>query len=178
MAADMGFYEAEQFIDKLNAQKHMSLIVNSKVGDRATVKAYLISMGAPINLDDPQCDVYSIGSAWNDAYKISTVKVCYPGDGTIQPEFILGEAIENIELSYLKSLYPTATFSMPRAEYIKPPKSTPVTDFMPTGADLGLNSDNKSDNNTIINDNMTLSQDNASNRNVDEKQNNKKDKKK
>lgn len=179
MAADMGFYEAEQFIDKLNAQKHMSLIVNSKVGDRATVKAYLISMGAPINLDDPQCDVYSIGSAWNDAYKISTVKVCYPGDGTIQPEFILGEAIENIELSYLKSLYPTATFSMPRAEYIKPPKSTPVTDFMPTGADLGLNSDNQSDNNTIIiNDNMTLSQDNASNRNVDEKQNNKKDKKK
>ena len=147
-------------------------------------------MGAPINIDDPQCDVYSIGSAWNDAYKISTVKVCYPGDGTIQPEFILGEAIENIELSYLKSLYPTATFSMPRAEYIKPPKSTPVTDFMPTGADLGLNSDNQSDNNTIINgnmsqidnmtkiDNMTLSQDNASNRNVDEKQSNKKDKKK
>ena len=49
---------------------------------------------------------------------------------------------------------------------------------MPTGADLGLNSNNKSDNNTIINDNMKLSQDNASNRNVDEKQNNKKDKKK
>ena len=51
MAADMGFYEAEQFIDKLNAQKHINLLVNSKVGDRATVKVYLISMGAPINID-------------------------------------------------------------------------------------------------------------------------------
>ena len=67
MAADMGFYEAEQFIDKLNAQKHINLLVNSKVGDRATVKAYLISMGAPINIDNPECDVYKIGSAWNDA---------------------------------------------------------------------------------------------------------------
>ncbi len=102
MAADMGFYEAEQFIDKLNAQKHINLLVNSKVGDRATVKAYLISMGAPINIDNPECDVYKIGSAWNDAYKISTVKMCYPGDGTVEAKFILGEAIDNIEFTYLK----------------------------------------------------------------------------
>ena len=73
MAADMGFYEAEQFIDKLNAQKHINLLVNSKVGDRATVKAYLISMGAPINIDNPECDVYKIGSAWNDADRKSVV---------------------------------------------------------------------------------------------------------
>ena len=104
MAADMGFYEAEQFIDKLNAQKHINLLVNSKVGDRATVKAYLISMGAPINIDNPECDVYKIGSAWNDAYKISTVKMCYPGDGTVEAKFILGEAIDNIEFTYLKVL--------------------------------------------------------------------------
>ena len=113
MAADMGFYEAEQFIDKLNAQKHINLLVNSKVGDRATVKAYLISMGAPINIDNPECDVYKIGSAWNDAYKISTVKMCYPGDGTVEAKFILGEAIDNIEFTYLKGLYPSAEFSMP-----------------------------------------------------------------
>ncbi len=104
MAADMGFYEAEQFIDKLNAQKHINLLVNSKVGDRATVKAYLISMGAPINIDNPECDVYKIGSAWNDAYKISTVKMCYPGDGTVEAKFILGEAIDNIEFTYFKGL--------------------------------------------------------------------------
>ena len=112
MAADMGFYEAEQFIDKLNAQKHINLLVNSKVGDRATVKAYLISMGAPINIDNPECDVYKIGSAWNDAYKISTVKMCYPGDGTVEAKFILGEAIDNIEFTYLKGLYPSAEYSM------------------------------------------------------------------
>lgn len=156
MAADMGFYEAEQFIDKLNAQKHISLITNSKVGDRATVKAYLISMGAPINLDDPGCDVYSIGSAWNKAYNISTVKVCYPGDGTVQPEFILGEAIDNTEYAYLKSLYPNAVFSMPKPDYIKVPKSSPLNDFIPQGQDIGLVKDNKSDNTTKANNLLNI----------------------
>lgn len=70
-------------------------------------------MGAPINIDNPECDVYKIGSAWNDAYKISTVKMCYPGDGTVEAKFILGEAIDNIEFTYLKGLYPSAEFSMP-----------------------------------------------------------------
>lgn len=123
MAADMGYYEAEQFVDKLNAKKHISLLVNSKVGDRATVKAYLISMGAPINIDNPECDVYKIGSAWNNAYKIETVKMCYPGDGTVSAEFILGEAIDNVEFSYLKSLYPIASFSMPSIYNEMPVKS-------------------------------------------------------
>ena len=165
MAADMGFYEAEQFIDKLNAQKHISLIVNSKVGDRATVKAYLISMGAPINLDDPQCDEYNIGSAWNNAYKISTVRVCYPGDGTIAPEFILSEAIDNVEFAYLKNLYPNAKFSMP-STYIKPPKSNLPKEFIPAGKDLGIEvEDNKTDNVTKTLDNASKT-DNNSNINI------------
>lgn len=163
MAADMGFYEAEQFIDKLNAQKHMNLIVNSKVGDRATVKAYLISMGAIISIDDPQCDLYSLGNAWNNAYKISTVRICYPGDGTVKTDFIFGEAVENIELSYLKTLYPTALFALPRAIYEDSQKNN--KDFKPTGADLGIYTDNKSisdnkslnmNDNTSVIDNKTL----------------------
>lgn len=174
MAADMGFYEAEQFIDKLNAQKHISLITNSKVGDRATVKAYLISMGAPINIDDPQCDVYTLGSAWNHAYKIATVKVCYPGDGTIQPEFILGEAIDSVEFSYLKSLFPNAVFSMP-STYIKIPKSKMDNGENVTGQDLGIDSDNNTiDNATMdnktINENNIKMQDNNTNNKTEEKE--------
>ena len=150
MAADMGFYEAEQFIDKLNAQKHINVLVNSKVGDRATVKAYLISMGAPINIDNPECDVYTIGSAWNNAYKISKVQMCYPGDGTVNAEFILGEAIDNVEFSYLKGLYPTAKFSMPSIHNEIPVKEKPdeISAF-----DLGLSSDNNTQDNISVQDN-------------------------
>lgn len=147
MAADMGFYEAEQFIDKLNAEKHITVLVNSKVGDRATVKAYLISMGTPINIDNPECDVYTIGSAWNNAYKIATVKMCYPGDGTVQPEFILGQAIEQVEFDYLKQLYPTAQFSMPSMYNTAPKSNIENTDSPFTMQD------NKTNNNT--NDNTT-----------------------
>ncbi len=162
MAADMGFYEAEQFIDKLNAQKHISVLINSKVGDRATVKAYLISMGAPINIDNPECDVYTIGSAWNNAYKISTVKMCYPGDGTVSAEFILGEAIDNVEFSYLKSLYPTAVFSMPSMYNDMPVKSnkgalkSPEAGFAGDNMSLYSNSDSFSKDNSSIKDNMTM----------------------
>lgn len=152
MAADMGFYEAEQFIDKLNAQKHIKVLVNSKVGDRATVKAYLISMGAPINIDNPECDVYTIGSAWNDAYKISTVKMCYPGDGTVQAEFILGQAIDNVEFSYLKGLYPAAKFSMPSI-YNEMPVKTKQDEI--NAYDLGLTGDNNTQDNNIMQDNNT-----------------------
>ena len=150
MAADMGFYEAEQFIDKLNAQKHINVLVNSKVGDRATVKAYLISMGAPINIDNPECDVYTIGSAWNNAYKISKVQMCYPGDGTVNAEFVLGEAIDNVEFSYLKGLYPTAKFSMPSIHNEIPVKEKPdeISAF-----DLGLSSDNNTQDNISVQDN-------------------------
>lgn len=150
MAADMGFYEAEQFIDKLNAQKHINVLVNSKVGDRATVKAYLISMGAPINIDNPECDVYTIGSAWNNAYKISKVQMCYPGDGTVNAEFILGEAIDNVEFSYLKGLYPTAKFSMPSIHNEIPvkEKQNEISAF-----DLGLSSDNNTQDNISVQDN-------------------------
>ena len=150
MAADMGFYEAEQFIDKLNAQKHINLLVNSKVGDRATVKAYLISMGAPINIDNPECDVYKIGSAWNDAYKISTVKMCYPGDGTVEAKFILGEAIDNIEFTYLKGLYPSAEFSMP-SMYDNTPVQ--VNKEKINAYDLDIAGDNNSLDNISIYDN-------------------------
>ncbi len=150
MAADMGFYEAEQFIDKLNAQKHINLLVNSKVGDRATVKAYLISMGAPINRDNPECDVYKIGSAWNDAYKISTVKMCYPGDGTVEAKFILGEAIDNIEFTYLKGLYPSAEFSMP-SMYDNTPVQ--VNKEKINAYDLDIAGDNNSLDNISIYDN-------------------------
>lgn len=150
MAADMGFYEAEQFIDKLNAQKHINLLVNSKVGDRATVKAYLISMGAPINIDNPECDVYKIGSAWNDAYKISTVKMCYPGDGTVEAKFILGEAIDNIEFTYLKGLYPSAEFSMP-SMYNNTPVQ--VNKEKINAYDLDIAGDNNSLDNISIYDN-------------------------
>ncbi len=160
MAADMGFYEAEQFIDKLNAQKHINLLVNSKVGDRATVKAYLISMGAPINIDNPECDVYKIGSAWNDAYKISTVKMCYPGDGTVEAKFILGEAIDNIEFTYLKGLYPSAEFSMP-SMYDNTPVQ--VNKEKINAYDLDIAGDNNSlDNISIYNtqDNITGNKEN------------------
>lgn len=150
MAADMGFYEAEQFIDKLNAQKHINLLVNSKVGDRATVKVYLISMGAPINIDNPECDVYKIGSAWNDAYKISTVKMCYPGDGTVEAKFILGEAIDNIEFTYLKGLYPSAEFSMP-SMYDNTPVQ--VNKEKINAYDLDIAGDNNSLDNISIYDN-------------------------
>ena len=150
MAADMGFYEAEQFIDKLNAQKHINLLVNSKVGDRATVKAYLISMGAPINIDNPECDVYKIGSAWNDAYKISTVKMCYPGDGTVEAKFILGEAIDNIEFTYLKGLYPSAEFSMPS---MYDNTSVQVNKEKINAYDLDIAGDNNSLDNISIYDN-------------------------
>ncbi len=150
MAADMGFYEAEQFIDKLNAQKHINLLVNSKVGDRATVKAYLISMGVPINIDNPECDVYKIDSAWNDAYKISTVKMCYPGDGTVEAKFILGEAIDNIEFTYLKGLYPSAEFSMP-SMYDNTPVQ--VNKEKINAYDLDIAGDNNSLDNISIYDN-------------------------
>ena len=111
MAADMGFYEAEQFIDKLN---------------------------------------YTIGSAWNNAYKISKVQMCYPGDGTVNAEFILGEAIDNVEFSYLKGLYPTAKFSMPSIHNEIPVKEKPdeISAF-----DLGLSSDNNTQDNISVQDN-------------------------
>ncbi len=151
MAADMGFYEAEQFVDKLNAQKNITILVNSKVGDRATVKAYLISMGAPINIDNPECDVYTIGSAWNGAYKISTVKMCYPGDGTVQAEFILDEAIDNVEFSYLKTLYPAAKFSMPSI-YNEMPVKTKQNGV--NAYNLGITGDNNIQDNTSIQNNI------------------------
>ncbi len=163
MAADMGFYDAEQFIDKLNAQKHISVLVNSKVGDRATVKAYLISMGAPINIDDTECDKYTIGSAWNNAYNISTVKMCYPGDGTVQAEFILGKPLDNVEFSYIKNLYPAAKFSMPAPSYIDIPVSSDNVSVK--ADDLGIfntNTDNESRNNQEIDFSKPVSIDNTS----------------
>lgn len=159
MAADMGFHEAEQFIDKLNAQKHIGVLVNSKVGDRATVKAYLISMGAPINIDNPECDEYTIGSAWNYAYKIATVKMCYPGDGSANAKFILSEAIDNVEFSYLKNLYPAAEFSMPSIYNEMPVKNNPDSI---KADDLGLASDNNTKEYMSLQDNMSMPQDNVS----------------
>ncbi len=161
-AADMGFYEAEQFFSKLEAQKHIGIIASSKVGDRASVKAYLISMGAPINMDDPQCDLYTLGSAWNFAYKISDVKVCYPGDGTIQPELILSEELDSIELAYLQGLFPNVMFTTP-SKHIKVPvekieNNSLYSDKIVMDNNSALTDDNntKDNSSTVMNDNQTI----------------------
>ena len=120
-------------------------------------------MGAPINIDDPECDKYTIGSAWNNAYNISTVKMCYPGDGTVQAEFILGKPLDNVEFSYIKNLYPAAKFSMPAPSYIDIPVSSDNVSVK--ADDLGIfntNTDNESRNNQEIDFSKPVSIDNTS----------------
>lgn len=105
MAADLGYYEAEQFIDKLNAERYMSVIVDSKVEDRVDIKTMLLSMGAFINTENPQCDLYHLDSIWNKAYNISSVSMCYPGDGTVSTVFIIDGFIDNMELDLLRTKF-------------------------------------------------------------------------
>lgn len=105
MAADLGYYEAEQFIDKLNAERYMAVITESKVADRVDIKTMLLSMGAFINTENPQCDLYHLDNIWNDAYNIGSVSLCYPGDGTVETVFIIDGFIDNTELDLLRTKF-------------------------------------------------------------------------
>ena len=77
--------------------------------------------------------------------------MCYPGDGTVQAEFILGEAIDNVEFSYLKTLYPAAKFSMPSI-YNEMPVKTKKDEI--NAYDLGITGDNNTQDNTSIQNNI------------------------
>ncbi len=171
-AADMGFFEAQQFINKLNAQKHIKILSSSKVGDRASVKAYLISMGISINMDDPQCDLYTLGNAWNFAYKIEKIKICYPGNGTSQVELIINEEPDVIELTYLKNMFPNVTFTTP-STMIKVPVNNVNNNS--SNSTMGFQGFLFTDNNTTV-DNKTV--ENKEDKKEDSKEKNKKDKKK
>lgn len=142
IAADLGFYEAEKFIDRINAEKNISMLANSSVGERATVKAYLISTGAPINIDDPECDVYTIGNSWNNAYGINSVKMCYPGDGKVNAVFIIKGDMGKDDLSFLKNTAPNAIF-----EFENGSRKT--------------QDDSPKDEETAVNDNQTSEEDNS-----------------
>lgn len=108
-AATLGYFGAQIFIDKLEADKMIKRIADYSNDNSNELKTYLVSMNALPMENEEGCEAYNLTNTTAMVYKIEKFKICLT-NGSKNVTFYLSTIINKDETEYLKNISGNANF--------------------------------------------------------------------